>query len=186
MEGLIPFLYKAMETSCSTPPVYFEHQSSGDLGPTVLDCLKRRLLHHLACPLGTSRNVRTFKYVLPRFSNCSEDSEGFVLIAGSSVHGSKSNLKTAAKREGSHIESLEAAIYRGTVNEHRHSDLIKKSYHIFYSVKARYTWKNEPSSTHNTVTFLYEDDSKKIVNSSKTKVAEQCEYNSDIYSIYSH
>ncbi|KAH0912172.1 hypothetical protein HID58_035493 [Brassica napus] len=114
------------ETSCSTPPVYFEHQFSGDLGPTVFDCLKRRLLHHLACPLGTSRNVRTFKYVLPRFSNCSEDSEGFVLRAGSSVHGSKSNLKTAAKREGSHIESLEAAIYRGTVNEHRHSDSIKK------------------------------------------------------------
>lgn len=95
----------------------------------------------------------TFKYVLPRFSNCSEDSEviylltvrnfvlscrpfiiyitirvfqGSVLIAGSSVHGSKSNLKTAAKREGSHIESLEAAIYEGTVNEHRHSDSIKK------------------------------------------------------------
>ena len=95
----------------------------------------------------------TFKYVLPRFSNCSEDSEviylltirnfvlscrpfiiyitirvfqGSVLIAGSSVHGSKSNLKTTAKREGSHIESLEAAIYRGTVNEHRHSDSIKK------------------------------------------------------------
>ncbi|CAG7888289.1 unnamed protein product [Brassica rapa] len=77
MEGLIPFLYKAMvmykrEGSFSsvflsdhhshqlpvttgdflaTPPVYFERQSSGDLGPTVLDCLKRRLLHHLACPL---------------------------------------------------------------------------------------------------------------------------------------
>ncbi|WZZ28455.1 hypothetical protein YC2023_011856 [Brassica napus] len=184
MEGLIPFLYKAMvmykrEGSFSslllsdhhshqlpvttgdflaTPPVYFERQSSGDLGPTVLDCLKRRLLHHLACPLGTSRN-------------------GSVLIAGSSVHGSKSNLKTTAKREGSHIESLEAAIYRGTVNEHRHSDSIKK---------VRYTWKIEPSSTHNTVTFLYEDDSKKIANSSKTKVAEKCEYNSDIYSIYSH
>ncbi|CAF2046804.1 hypothetical protein HID58_035187 [Brassica napus] len=152
MEGLIPFLYKAMvmykrEGSFSsvllsdhhshqlpvttrdflaTPPVYFERQTSGDLGPTVLDCLKRRLLHHLACPLGTSRNVRMFKYVLPRFSNCSEDSEGSVLIAGSYVHGSKSNLKTAAKREGSHIESLEAAIYEGTVNEHRHSDSIKK------------------------------------------------------------
>ncbi|CAN6987465.1 unnamed protein product [Brassica rapa subsp. trilocularis] len=95
----------------------------------------------------------TFKYVLPRFSNCSEDSEviylltirnfvlscrpfiiyitirvfqGYVLIAGSSVHGSKSNLKTAAKREGSHIESLEAAIYEGTVNKYRHSDSIKK------------------------------------------------------------
>ncbi|CAN7090219.1 unnamed protein product [Brassica rapa subsp. narinosa] len=152
MEGSIPFLYKAMvmykrEGSFSsvllsdhhshqlpvttgdflaTPPVYFERQTSDDLGPTVLDCLKRRLLHHLACPLGTSRNVRTFKYVLPRFFNCSEDSEGSVMIAGSSVHGSKSNLKTAAKREGSHIESLEPAIYRGTVNEHRHSDSIKK------------------------------------------------------------
>ena len=93
MEGLIPFLYKAMvmykrEGSFSsvflsdhhshqfpvttgdflaTPPVYFERQSSGDLGPTVLDCLKRRLLHHLACPLGTSRNVRkecSWKYYL--------------------------------------------------------------------------------------------------------------------------
>ncbi|WZY88735.1 hypothetical protein YC2023_045470 [Brassica napus] len=75
-----------------------------------------------------TRNItkRTFKYVLPRFSNCSEDSEGSVLIAGSSVHGSKSNLKTAAKREGSHIESLEAAIYEGTVNKYRHSDSIKK------------------------------------------------------------
>ena len=52
--------------------------------------------------------------------------QGSVLIAGSYVHGSKSNLKTTAKREGSHIESLEAAIYRGTVNEHRHSDSIKK------------------------------------------------------------
>ncbi|KAH0926227.1 hypothetical protein HID58_018483 [Brassica napus] len=110
----------------ATPPVYFERQTSGDFGPTVLDCLKRRLLHYLACPLGTSRNVRTFKYVLPRFSNCSEDSEGSVLIAGSSVHGSKSNLKTAAKREGSHIESLEAAIYEGTVNKYRYSDSIKK------------------------------------------------------------
>ncbi|KAG5413957.1 hypothetical protein IGI04_001524 [Brassica rapa subsp. trilocularis] len=123
MEGLIPFLYKAMvmykrEGSFSSvflsdhhshqlpvttgyflaiPPVYFERQTSG-----------------------------TFKYVLPRFSNCSEDSEGYVLIAGSSVHGSKSNLKTAAKREGSHIESLEAAIYEGTVNKYRHSDSIKK------------------------------------------------------------
>ncbi|KAH0923813.1 hypothetical protein HID58_023831 [Brassica napus] len=116
MEGLIPFLYKAMvmykrEGSFSsvflsdhhshqlpvttgdflaTPLVYFERQTSGDFGLTVLDCLKRRLLHHLACPLGTSRNVRkewTFKYVLPRFSNCSEDSEDSVLIAGSSVHG---------------------------------------------------------------------------------------------------
>ncbi|KAJ0247249.1 hypothetical protein HA466_0166820 [Hirschfeldia incana] len=133
MEGLIPFLYKAMvmykrEESFSsvlltdhhshqlpvttggflaTPSVYFEHQTSGNLGSNVLDCLNRRLLHHLACPLGTSRN-------------------GSVLIAGSSVHGSKSNLKTAAKREGSHIESLEAAIYEGTVNEHRHSDSNKK------------------------------------------------------------
>ena len=95
----------------------------------------------------------TFKYVLPRFSNCSEDSEviylltirnfvlscrpfiiyitirvfqGSALIAGSSVHRSKSNLKTAAKRERSHIESLEAAIYEGTVNKYRHSDSIKK------------------------------------------------------------
>nr|VDC73690.1 unnamed protein product [Brassica rapa] len=84
MEGLILFLYKAMvmykrEGSFSsvflsdyhshqlpvttgyflaTPPVYFERQTSGDFGLTVLDCLKRRLLHHLACPLGTSRNVR--------------------------------------------------------------------------------------------------------------------------------
>ncbi|KAG5414919.1 hypothetical protein IGI04_002486 [Brassica rapa subsp. trilocularis] len=133
MEGLILFLYKAMvmykrEGSFSsvflsdhhshqlpvttgyflaTPLVYFERQTSGDFGLTVLDCLKRRLLHHLACPLGTSRN-------------------GSVLIAGSSVHGSKFNLKTAAKREGSHIESLEAAIYEGTVNKYRHSDSIKK------------------------------------------------------------
>ncbi|CAN7026022.1 unnamed protein product [Brassica rapa subsp. trilocularis] len=146
MEGLIPFLYKAMvmykrEGSFSsvflsdhhshqlpvttgdflaTPLVYFERQTSGDFGLTVLDCLKRRLLHHLACPLGTSRNVRTFKYVLPRFSNCSEDSELVVLCMA------KSNLKTAAKREGSHIESLEAAIYEGTVNKYRHSDSIKK------------------------------------------------------------
>nr|VDC65709.1 unnamed protein product [Brassica rapa] len=84
MEGLITFLYKAMvmnkrEGSFSsvlpsdhpshqlpvttgdflaTSPVYFERQTSGDLGPTVLDFLKRRLLHHLACPLGISRNVR--------------------------------------------------------------------------------------------------------------------------------
>ncbi|CAN7114848.1 unnamed protein product [Brassica rapa subsp. narinosa] len=79
MEGLIPFLYKAMvmykrEGSFSsvflsdhhshqfpvttgdflaTPPVYFERQSSGDLGPTVL--LKTTLSSPSRLP---TRNIR--------------------------------------------------------------------------------------------------------------------------------
>ncbi|KAF2540781.1 hypothetical protein F2Q68_00033321 [Brassica cretica] len=63
----------------------------------------------------------------PDFSNGSEDPEGSTLLTGSSSVDSKSNVKTPAKREGSPIESLEAAFYKSTANKHGPSDSIKKS-----------------------------------------------------------
>ncbi|CAN7106731.1 unnamed protein product, partial [Brassica rapa subsp. narinosa] len=62
----------------------------------------------------------------PDFSNGSEDLEGSMMLTGSSSVDSESNVKTLAKREGSPIESLEAAFYQSAANKHGPSDSIKK------------------------------------------------------------
>ncbi|CAF1933661.1 hypothetical protein HID58_067967 [Brassica napus] len=62
----------------------------------------------------------------PDFSNGPEDPEGSMLLAGGSSVDSESNVKTPAKREGSPIESIEAAFYQSTANKHGPSDSIKK------------------------------------------------------------
>ena len=49
-----------------------------------------------------------------------------MLLAGGSSVDSESNVKTPAKREGSPIESIEAAFYQSTANKHGPSDSIKK------------------------------------------------------------
>ena len=49
-----------------------------------------------------------------------------MMLTGSSSVDSESNVKTLAKREGSPIESLEAAFYQSAANKHGPSDSIKK------------------------------------------------------------
>uniref|UniRef100_M4E0A9 Uncharacterized protein n=2 Tax=Brassica TaxID=3705 RepID=M4E0A9_BRACM len=59
-------------------------------------------------------------------SDILETRKGSMMLTGSSSVDSESNVKTPAKREGSTIESLEAAFYQSTANKHGPSDSIKK------------------------------------------------------------